>query len=454
MNFSQIVAGNIVSMFMNCTFIVITAVILMGKPSDGGLRYWLRVIGTICLIVIGCAILGAVMLKNGLMDIPYLSEGLMDYSLLIGGSLLLKALYGKNKKICWFTMVIIGITLNIGSYLGFLLSPDKVFRLAIMDERLTYMFFLWVIAPLCMLGVSIILYITGAGRHYRQWLDYGIIRKDMLIFISSYPLLLVFIERMIEQFERNNGSNFMITILLLLMIYVLFVYISRQDMQKQQIDAQKINLQQQAAYIKNLESLQHEVRRFRHDFKNMMSGMYLQTQDGNISAVQTFIQNITADFDHQVEGELKLMNQLANIHHLAVKSLVLTKLEQMKQSNIHYHLEVFRTFDKTQLRETDLCRCLGILIDNAIEAVQGHPEGQIHMIISRQGDNTTFLVKNTLHEVIDFHKIGTVGYSTKNKDRGVGLASYHRILSQYGFALPSTTVKNGFFIQELKIIEK
>ncbi|WP_418490804.1 hypothetical protein [Frisingicoccus sp.] len=98
MNFSQIVAGNIVSMFMNCTFIVITAVILMGKPSDGGLRYWLRVIGTICLIVIGCAILGAVMLKNGLMDIPYLSEGLMDYSLLIGGSLLLKALYGKNKK--------------------------------------------------------------------------------------------------------------------------------------------------------------------------------------------------------------------------------------------------------------------------------------------------------------------------------------------------------------------
>ncbi|WP_418490802.1 sensor histidine kinase [Frisingicoccus sp.] len=225
-------------------------------------------------------------------------------------------------------------------------------------------------------------------------------------------------------------------------------------MQKQQIDAQKINLQQQAAYIKNLESLQHEVRRFRHDFKNMMSGMYLQAQDGNISAVQTFIQNITADFDHQVEGELKLMNQLANIHHLAVKSLVLTKLEQMKQSNIHYHLEVFRTFDKTQLRETDLCRCLGILIDNAIEAVQGHPEGQIHMIISSQGDYTTFLVKNTLHEAIDFHKIGTVGYSTKNKDRGVGLASYHRILSQYGFALPSTTVKNGFFIQELKIIEK
>ncbi len=126
----------------------------------------------------------------------------------------------------------------------------------------------------------------------------------------------------------------------------------------------------------------------------------------------------------------------------------------MKQSNIHYHLEVFRTFDKPQLRETDLCRCLGILIDNAIEAVQGHPEGQIHMIISSQGDYTTFLVKNTLHEAIDFHKIGTVGYSTKNKDRGVGLASYHRILSQYGFALPSTTVKNGFFIQELKIIEK
>ena len=162
------------------------------------------------------------------------------------------------------------------------------------------------------------------------------------------------------------------------------------------------------AYIENLESLQQETRRFRHDFKNMMSGMYLQAKDGDMAAVQAFIQDMTTDFDTQVGNQLKLMNQLANIHELSVKSLLLTKLETIKQKNI---------------------RC------------------------NRQENYTTFLVKNTLHEAVNFHKIGTEGYSTKGDSRGIGLNNYRRILRQYDFVMPVTTIKDNCFIQELKIKE-
>ena len=55
-------------------------------------------------------------------------------------------------------------------------------------------------------------------------------------------------------------------------------------------------MQQQNAYIESLEKLQSEMRRFRHDYKNMMSGMYLQAKEGNMEAVQNFIQDMKIGF--------------------------------------------------------------------------------------------------------------------------------------------------------------
>lgn len=151
------------------------------------------------------------MLKAGWMNIPYLSDGLIEYSQIVVGTLILRALYGMKWKLCWFTTLIISVTSNAGSYLGLLFMPYRVIHLAVIEERLTYMFFLWVVSPLFLILVLVVLYKTGAGRHYRQWLNYGVVRKDMLIFMSSYPLLLTFISRMIEQFESENGNNLMIT---------------------------------------------------------------------------------------------------------------------------------------------------------------------------------------------------------------------------------------------------
>ena len=125
----------------------------------------------------------------------------------------------------------------------------------------------------------------------------------------------------------------------------------------------------------------------------------------------------------------------------------------MQEAEIHWELEVLKPFEKTGIRSTDLCRCLGILLDNAMEEVRGKNDGLIHIMISSQSGYTTVRVKNTLYSAVDFHKIGTPGYSTKGKDRGIGLANYKKILEKYEKTLPITTIQDGCFIQELKIQE-
>ena len=74
-------------------------------------------------------------------------------------------------------------------------------------------------------------------------------------------------------------------------------------------------------------------------------------------------------------------------------------------------------------------------------------------MISSQNDYTTFRIKNTLYSAVDFHKLGDHGYSSKGQGRGIGLSNYKKILAKYERAMPFTTIRDGYFIQELKIQE-
>ena len=103
------------------------------------------------------------------------------------------------------------------------------------------------------------------------------------------------------------------------------------------------------------------------------------------------------------------------------------------------------------MRVTDLCRCLGILIDNAMDEVRGQKKPLVSVLISSQEGCTTFRIKNRLYSTVDFHKIWTQGYSTRGADRGVGLASYRAILERYDNVMPHTSIRDGCFIQELKV---
>lgn len=221
---------------------------------------------------------------------------------------------------------------------------------------------------------------------FRLWIERKESKKVSIIFISLYPILSEILYYMVQIGERVGNDNAVVSLLYLLIVFIIFGYAGRQEMQKKQIQTQQISMQQQNAYIESLEKLQNEMRRFRHDYKNMMSGMYLQAKEGNMEAVQNFIQDMTIDFDYQVGEQIRRLTQLGNIHMLEVKGLLLGKMEKMQQEQISCELEVLRPFDRTRLKTTDLCRCLGILIDNAIDEVQGKkgkkPKPQIHIMIS------------------------------------------------------------------------
>ena len=207
-------------------------------------------------------------------------------------------------------------------------------------------------------------------------------------------------------------------------------------------------LGQQEMYIQELESIQSSMRSFRHDYRNMISSLYLQSRDGNIQEIEKNIHELIEEFDENIDRKMNLTVQMANIRISEVKSLLYQKITEIQKKGIDFQMEVMYPVEETGMKPLDLSRALGILLDNAIEAVE-QVQGDISLVISAQVDGVHIILDNTAEQDVDISKIYEDGYSTKGSGRGTGLPSLRKIMEKYPEASLMTEINNGRFVQKI-----
>lgn len=271
-----------------------------------------------------------------------------------------------------------------------------------------------------------------------------------LLFPAAPGLDLIATELTNERAYLNN-SNPMVSVLFVLLLYGVVNYTFRCDVQRKRIEAQNMNIQQQKLYIQNLENVQKEVRLFRHDFRNMMAGASLQAESGDLKSLQEFISRMTGDFERQVGKQIFQITQIGNIQITELKGLLILKTTEMQRKNISFHLEIPAPFHNPGISSGDLCRAVGILLDNAAEAAEKTKDREVTAIFHETEETIRIIIRNSFEGSIPLARIWEDGYSTKGEGRGNGLTSFRRILDRYDNAVSYTRQENGLFIQELLI---
>ena len=395
----------------------------------------------------------ALLYKAGLMR--YFSVYiLMEYVQLIGNALCIGFLFRERFRRCWGIVLFEGIVAQISVMMVFILTSERPYDLSIREERIRYLLSNYMLGPAAILLILFLLYQLKVGDAYRRWLEHRDVWNWGTLCLSAYPVLVFGMMGLLTYGGMSRNGGLSITYLVLIAALVVFHYRGREEWERKEAAAQSLIVQQQEAYIRTLEGMQEEMRRFRHDYKNMMSGMYLTAKEGELTEAMDYIREMTDDFDSQIGGQIRQMSQLGNVCMTEIRGLLLAKIAQMQKEGTVCELEVMRPFCGTGCRTTDLCRCLGILIDNAMDEVRGREDARVYIMVSCQEGYTTFRVKNRLYHDIDFHRIWQQGYSTRGADRGTGLASYRKILEGYENVLPATAVQDGFFVQEFKVQER
>lgn len=267
----------------------------------------------------------------------------------------------------------------------------------------------------------------------------------IIAYLQQYGLT-----EILEIFNLTNYSiHFTISAVSYCLIFVLSLFLIREYVRDQRLKRSEILLTQQKSYMEHLEAVQQNLRKIHHDYKNVAAGLYSQVEAGDLAAAQDYISREFLQIDQGLELSLQQHNQLLNVEVLELKTLLMAKILQAEKINVRLTIEVMDPIHQVSMEMSDLLKCSGILLDNAIEAATETEEKEVVLVLLKEKDTLTLIVKNTTNRSIDLQRMWEAGYSTKGENRGLGLANLKEILQRYQHIMLETRVQEPWFNQIL-----
>ena len=213
-------------------------------------------------------------------------------------------------------------------------------------------------------------------------------------------------------------------------------------------------LEQQKKYILDLEKNNNEIRKFKHDFNNIILGLdgYINNDDFDKEKLKKYFNSTIMTFNNNIELNDIVIAKLNSIKVSSLKSLITNKVLVAQNNNIDFDINIQGEIHNFYTDEMQLSRVLGILLDNAIEAsLELTHDKKIEMNIIQIDKTTDIQISNTFNNtgtpITDFNK---EGFSTKGTNRGLGLSSAHEIANKLNMLL-NTEIDGNTFIQNLSI---
>lgn len=302
------------------------------------------------------------------------------------------------------------------------------------------------------IAVSLLLYRLRFGKWFRLLLDGETAPRRM-------ALLLFGLESVMEALLRLAGgiqTRFLLLYYLLVtataaLMAALVVYLAQRFDAARKIQAQQDVIAQQRLYEQNLEMIRREARAFRHDYKNLLAGLSQQAGEGELEGLRRTLSELDAGFDRRLGQRIQASAQIGNLQIPEVRSLLLSKLTAMGEKGVECRLEALYPVTSVHMDVWDYVRCLGILIDNALEAALDTERPWVEIVLLAQDRRVFLRVSNPYANPVDPEGMWTEGWSTKGAGRGLGLPSYQRILEGCPGASPCTSWEGGVFVQELTV---
>lgn len=377
---------------------------------------------------------------------------------IIGLALLYVVILTKNRLfnaiLALFSYFLVVVSNNL-----LLLLLQKLFHISV--EMIDTSYVIGISFNICFLALvfaltSLIGWYAKKYLHPNSFFSYKKVFSLVLIEVFLAITILIF---NIDYGKRINYPNqtiiyncilFFLYFLLSTLLLVNIVQTTRKNMEAEQKLMEYNHL---LGYIKDLEQATNSLRKFRHDYLNILLSMDLMIHTRDL-------ERLTSYFDAHIKpqgGEVAKINisftNLAHISEPAIKGIVSHKLQMAHLHNIPVNLEILEDVSEFYMEPFDLARILGFFLDNAIEAASENlPEPFIHIAFIPMENYLTIMVENTCTpDDLPMNRLTEEGFSTKGKNRGYGLRQVAEILAAYPNVNHLMEKKQGIFTQTLEL---
>ena len=268
----------------------------------------------------------------------------------------------------------------------------------------------------------------------------------LLIFFISINILLLIL------YGGVNSIDLLITniFLILLYAYVIFLLINEKN--------KSIIFGQQNKFLINslneYEKMLDYQRVNNHENKNQLLVIKSMIEKKD-KKLMDYINEIIKE--KREDNEI-VYNMAKRIPSGGLQGLIYQKMLLMQEKNIEISLDINNKVRKIDFEKLsakmnyDICRVVGIIIDNAIEETVKFDKKEREIIISMYIDDDFIIeVSNRIKDDIDINKIYDKGYTSKEKGHGYGLSLLKKIIDENENIINEVEIVNNIFTQVVKI---
>lgn len=376
----------------------------------------------------------------------------------------------------FFRLLVITLAIFCGNYLLF----GKSIKLTIITSLINQL--IVIVSELFVMLFTMIFFKADSNIIINEY--YGNMYSNlsislMMILISKFKLTVKIYNFIIKSTTKINYNTLVISILLLFIsinvivfsiysnvgivnifiinFFFLFIYCIIFFISMSERNANVKYKQEREMLINNLnqyEKMLDYQRVNNHENKNQLlviKSMIEKKDEKTLDYINEIIK------DKREDNEI-LYTKAKRIPSGGLQGLIYQKMLLGQENKIRFNLNVSKDIRKIDIFEEnsklnyDICRIIGIVLDNAIEEVVKLNRSEREILISMYIDEY-FIIEVSNHFIgsIDFEKIYSKGYTTKSKGHGYGLSLLKKIVDENENIINEKQVLDDIFTQIIKI---
>ena len=274
--------------------------------------------------------------------------------------------------------------------------------------------------------------------------EYGLLYFYLILYIWISSMVIYYLTIYVFNIDAVSYIIAMVVVVSQL-FFSLFVYSINKKIRQDKLSLQQIN--DLKIYTQQLESSQRGLRKFKHDYQNMLLSLKLSAKK---SHDKELIDKL-AEYSSKILEDKVLwqFNDVDNVKDELLKSLFISKLNRIFQDNIQYSFECRNVIDSlsNKYNAFDIIRILGITYDNAIEeSLELGDEARIDTMVYRENGELEIEIKNRCRITdLIIQDMRKSGFTTKKNHDGLGLANIEELSQPYNDIFINYQIKDGWF---------
>lgn len=284
--------------------------------------------------------------------------------------------------------------------------------------------------------------------------------NKLYLVLLAVTLLVFFILIDLSTPAKVRSIEDMKTIAVVIIVYfitfaILVIMISITASRELTYRRNKQEIEDYYKYTLQIEEINNHMRKFRHDYINMLSTMSEYLREDDLEGLKAYYEkHIHPIKDHFEHNALKL-NGVEKLKVREIKGMMTTKIIEAQEHHINISVEVADEIMEINMPIIDLSRVLGIIMDNAIEASLSVEDPMIQIAFIQTDVSVLIVIMNKAPEDLPkLHTLFKEGFSTKGSNRGLGLSTLKEITDSTDNVLLDTKIDNQYFIQKLEILNE